>query len=335
MPPISQPKSDSTVIVDEIRELTSLERYTYWAWERGQMYLRRKAGKPKPWSRDEIFQSFYFTNTFREHDRTTAWFRDNVRARLADSPAVLFATIAFLRFNLIETGETFLKAGLFEEWNTEEAQALLQRQKSEQGKVFTSAYIVPSAGGESKSDECCALLGMVWKQRHELTAALERCTTLRQAHARLQMLPGYGGNGLLAYEIVTDLRHTYLLREATDICTWSNPGPGAMKGLNRILGRPIEQSVSDWEWQRETDKLFELLTCKLARLPKPQPVERREVENALCETSKYECALWGDGRVKRRYPGGADNKSHYVIPKQVRAKPKRPARVAESWEPSY
>ena len=41
--------------------------------------------------------------------------------------------------------------------------------------------------------------------------------------------------GFHSYEIVTDLRHTYLLENASDINLWANIGPGCRRGLARII----------------------------------------------------------------------------------------------------
>jgi hypothetical protein len=51
----------------------------------------------------------------------------------------------------------------------------------------------------------------------------------------------------LAYEIVTDLRFTALLENAPDIMTWANPGPGAKRGITRLLDEHTERFVTPEE----------------------------------------------------------------------------------------
>jgi hypothetical protein len=51
--------------------------FWYYLNERYSIYLKRKAGMPKPWTEDPIFLSYKFTNVFREHDRGTTWLREN------------------------------------------------------------------------------------------------------------------------------------------------------------------------------------------------------------------------------------------------------------------
>jgi hypothetical protein len=76
-----------------------------YARERQAVLLRRRAGQPRPWSTDPAFANNRFCNVFREDDRTTVWFRENVRDRLAHQPEVLLATVLFRWFNRITTGE--------------------------------------------------------------------------------------------------------------------------------------------------------------------------------------------------------------------------------------
>ena len=64
------------------------------AMVRGFPDLRPEAGLPAPWTDDRILRDYYFTNVYRELDKTTVWFRENVRDPLRDDPRVIFATVA-------------------------------------------------------------------------------------------------------------------------------------------------------------------------------------------------------------------------------------------------
>ena len=56
----------------------------------------------------------------------------------------------------------------------------------------------------------------------------------------------------MAYEIVCDLRYTYFLRDATDKDTWTHLGPGAKRGMERLLhGEVISQKGSPPEVREE------------------------------------------------------------------------------------
>ena len=77
------------MLVADVLKLTPLERFLYWVRERHAIYLKKSAGLPPPWTDDEILQNYAFTNPYREHDRTTVWFRTHVRDPLQNDPAVI------------------------------------------------------------------------------------------------------------------------------------------------------------------------------------------------------------------------------------------------------
>jgi hypothetical protein len=60
--------------LDDVKKLSPLDRLCYFVRERHNIYLRRKAGKPKPWTEDPILQRNYFCNVYRELDKTTVCF---------------------------------------------------------------------------------------------------------------------------------------------------------------------------------------------------------------------------------------------------------------------
>ena len=59
-----------------------------YARKRHEIYLKRKAGEPPPWTDDPILQQYRFTNVFRELDKTTLWFKKYVRGPMRKSPEV-------------------------------------------------------------------------------------------------------------------------------------------------------------------------------------------------------------------------------------------------------
>lgn len=281
------------MIVNQVSNLSPLDRFLYWIKERHNIYLRRKAGKPKPWTDDEVLQSYFFTNPYREHDKTTVWFRENIRDPLRDKPEVLMASIIFRWFNFIPTGELLYSKGLLTKWRCEIAKGLLRNR----GKIFTGAYVIQSSRGR-KSDVVCDRISAVWNDLKNLTSDIQDCHTMQSAHQRFLRYTGLGGTGFMAYEIVCDLRHTYLLEDARDRLMWSNPGPGAKRGLNRLLLRGLSEPVEDYPEQSQ--RLLRITQKKLAKMPE---FEMREIEHSLCEYDKYERALTNQGRLKRKYEG--------------------------------
>jgi hypothetical protein len=294
------------MLIEEVGKLSPLQRFLYWIRERHQIYLRRKLGHSKPWTNDTVLQSYFFTNPYRENDKITVWFRENIRDPLKDMRAVIFAIVAFRWFNWIPTGQTLIgdsenrgpleNEDLFLIWNLNEAKRRLRLLD----RVFTGAFNISNSGSKKpKIDRVCDdYIQPVWERDREIREVSKRWNTMQSAHSYLRQFPGLGGSGFMAYEIVCDLRYTGVLDHATDKSIWSNPGPGAKRGINRLLDRPLTAPVKDWPYQ--SVKLLENAKSALR-----MPLEMREIEHSLCEWDKYERARLNDGHMKRTYNGRA------------------------------
>jgi hypothetical protein len=75
--------------IEEVKKLHPRERFFYWVKERFLIYEKRNRGEKKPWTNDTVLQNYFFTMPYRELDKTTIWFRNNVRDRLRNSIEVL------------------------------------------------------------------------------------------------------------------------------------------------------------------------------------------------------------------------------------------------------
>lgn len=305
------------MVVTEVEKLPAIERFLYWIRERHNIHVKRNVMmRPKPWTDDSVLQTNFFTNPYRENDKVTQWFKEHIREPLRDDPAVLFATVLFRWFNLPRTATALslyrpsgdqYDLGLFEDWNEQEAVRILQ-ELWQDGPVFTGAYMIKAGNGEAgcKIPNVCRAVTEVWKQREQLVEVCYNDCRLQALWSRLKELPFLGK--FMSYEIVCDLRYTALLERATDIDTWANPGPGALRGLLRLEGGvpglngrgKSKRSVSV---QNPLQKMVDLLVIVRQRLPRMPHFELREVEHSLCEWDKYERARLGDGKMKRKFEG--------------------------------
>ncbi len=294
--------------VEEVRKLSPIAKFLYFIRTRHNIHLKKERGEPAPWTDDEVLRSFFFTNPYRENDKVSSWFRENVRGPLKDSTDVVFATICFRWFNWIPTGEVLIKNNLLVDWNCKKAIKVLQQFEEAGNKVFTGAFNISNSGSKKPKIErvCEDYIQPVWQNidwiLEELKrGAYERKSTMQNVHEFLhENFMGLGGSGFMAYEIVCDLRYTWVLEHAPDTCTWSSMGPGAKKGLNLILGRGVDEPVSKELWKVKSHSLLKIVQQRLSKMPR---FEMREIEHSLCELMKYCTALDGSGHMKRRYNG--------------------------------
>ena len=289
------------------RELARADETLFWYWisERHAIYLRRKAGQPKPWTTDPILQQFKFTNPFRENDRGTVWLRENflIPHREDELELLAFNICWYRMFNWWGTGELL---GWQTEWDREGVQRTLEHAHSCGKQVFTGAHIVYSRPGLSKIDAIEQVCYDFWRLRDRIADVADDTKSLESVFDLLKTVDSVGG--FMAYEMVSDMRHTRLLEDATDIMTWANPGPGCRRGLQRLglphspdwaainsmqylLARAHYSSAMPWDT---------LTDHRVSELP---VFEMRDIEHSLCEFDKYARVKFNEGQPRSRYPG--------------------------------
>ena len=276
-----------------------LNRYCYWQIERENIRLQKEVSKlPPPWTNDSILQEYKFCQVFREDDRTTRWFREHIREPMKNSPEVLMATVIFRWFNWIPTGRTLIEHGLLKRWDRKKAIEEITKQP----KWVTGAYIIKTPNGMDKVTGVAECVSHMWKDREYLAEKISKTKSLEDTWTLLRDYPYMGP--FMAYEVVTDLRHTNLLDDAKDVLMWANAGPGAMRGLNRLTGRELGYSKRSHDWVSEMQELYKIVQT---RLPvhilqrNDMRYEMREIEGGLCEFDKYSRIVKGEGRTRSIY----------------------------------
>ena len=282
-------------MIQELRD--RLDLYFYWIHERETIRLNKEVERnPQPWTDDPILQKFKFCQVFREADRTTRWFKRHIRNPWRDDPEVLMATVIFRWFNFIETGRTLIRHNLHIEWDRKKA----IEEITKQDKWVTGAYIVKTPNRMDKVTGVAECISHMWSDREKLVERILATKSLEKSWEILRDYPYMGP--FMAYEVITDLRHTYLLQDAEDILTWANAGPGAMRGLNRLAGRDLDFCRRTHPWNDEMRNLWEISRERLnPNLIDLNRFEMREIEGGLCEFDKYSRILNEEGRTRSVY----------------------------------
>jgi hypothetical protein len=301
------------------RIIDPIERYFAYARERQKIYLSKQKGDPFPWTNDPIMQKHKLTNVFREQDKTTAWLRTFVREPLRKAPVVLFANLVFRWFNRIEVGEILFchpdlwRKTLFENYLEFSNRIYVEnsiRKHIPKGPWTTGAYLITSPKGFDKLAGICINIDyfhknkFVWHEKPchwfevaEYLLANRGQVSMEEVWNWLTKVPFQGT--FHAHENVIDLRYTDLLDMAPDINTWTNPGPGAMKGLAIIHsreGEAVSRKQAIWE-------LRQLLNYSRDPALWPsdwQPWELHQAEMWACEFAKLERVYHG-GSTRSMY----------------------------------
>ncbi len=278
-----------------------IEEYFATARVRYNIMLRRNEGMLPPWTVDVAFSKYRFCNVFREDDRVTRFIKNSIREPMRESPHVLTAMVASRFFNREETLLRLVKAGFFPRWNSQEACEVLKDVRP----VTGAAYMIKTPTGLDKLHGVCAVVDMSVKPGLEImTRITPGQTTLQEVWEKVRMLPFLGD--FLAYEIVTDLRHTAWLDQAPDIFTWAVPGPGAVKGLAWLAHKDFEAIRYGTQQTRDAAldamRRLRIFSRVNALWPREWPRwEMREVEHWLCEYAKWVRVRYLGQRMKRLF----------------------------------
>jgi hypothetical protein len=227
---------------------------------------------------------------YRELDKVTVWIRENWKEPYADHPNLPFAMAVARQINW---PDTLQEIGFPEHWNPERVKAIMQGRMDRKEKVYTGAYMLTGTLGGTKVEQTIdKILTPLYEAPPEILPY-----SLEETWKKYLPYPGF--SGFMAYEVVTDLRYTKYLEDADDIMTWANAGPGAKRGLNRIHGRPLEQTIKPNQLTSEMLELLDLASTYAGSfLP---TLEMREIEHCLCEYDKYERVRLGEGRPRAKF----------------------------------
>lgn len=277
---------------------TKLTEYFVFLVSRQTAKTNKDLGGPWPWSYDPIIQEYRFCNVFREDDRTTKWIKENIRDKYADNRYLWFALSVSRRINyistLIELEDRIIN------WNPFEVEYILHDRMYRGKQVYSRAYSLTTCSRKMHKNEFTVwgCLDKLWQAREQITEILERKNnTIQEITGFLTKYPGI--SYFIAYEIATDMRHTRYLNNARDIMSWANPGPGAVRGINRLYGNETESRIK--ACQAVNDMQY-LLSVSKQMLPSWFPeMEMRDIEHSLCEFDKYLRIKEGRGRGCRKY----------------------------------
>lgn len=291
---------------------------TYWrfAAKRQEVYHKRVAGAPGPWTDDPILQEHRFTNAYRAADRVSQYLIRNViyAGDFAWSDTVL-RVLLFKIFNKIETWELFeatvgqIKASKF---SVRAIDQVLSQARAAGASIYSPAYIMPSGPAEIRRDSKHRMhLELLSREMAAgLAEDLANAPTMARAYERLRAIPSFGP--FLAYQFATDLNYAQELSFSE--MDFVVPGPGARDGLRkcfRDLGDFTEAEAIRWVAERQSEE-FERLGLTFRDLW-GRPLQLIDCQNLFCEVDKYARVAHpevpghsGRTRIKQRFNQAAE-----------------------------
>jgi len=269
------------------------------------VYVNRQLGKPKPWTNDLILRQYRFCNVYRELDKVTKWIARNWRTPNQDDPHLWFAMLVA---RYINEPDTLKELGYPVPWNLKLWLRAVEYRKSIGQNVFNAAYIIPPTAGSRtggttvggpKHEALGRFFTYFWEHRNEMKPAKDQA--LADYADKLCTVPGMGR--FFAGQIIADLKYVPILKKSPDWWTFAVSGPGSRRGLNRVLGRPVNQTWKEIEWFGELTSLRGAVSTVIKNVAAMDAIHAQDMQNCLCEFDKYMRVKLGEGRPKQKYPG--------------------------------
>ena len=273
-----------------------------WMVARETLRRNKEAGKPRPWTDDDILARYRFTNIRRRDDRVSRWIIKHV-VPLEDHPEFL-EFLALCRWvNWPPTiDELLLTSGALPipiDWKR--VIRLIDRRTARKEKAWTGAYMIRADNrfhdrARSKADYIVndVILGGITPIKGEICTWCSICRTRAAIWELIKKRHCWGS--FMAGQFVDDLTWTKYLSKPLDDVTWAPQGPGSKRGFNRILGRPLKQLIPADEWQ-----LYLMCWHSEAVEWGFHDLTLMDIQNCLCETDKYLRVKLGEGRPRSTY----------------------------------
>ena len=269
-----------------------------------------------------MLTAYRFTNVFRAADRVSQYL---IRLAYTDTEAsrdtLFLRTILFKVFNRIDTWQEIVKklglpiADRFDYAACDDLLALRRTKVP----IYSAAYIMPSGGGAGIPKHRMHLRLIRDMIADGLPAKLEQTRSLRDAYRLLLAWPTLGP--FLAFQYAIDLNYTSLTSHAEQ--DFVAAGPGALDGLAKCfesLGEFTPAQTIVWLTERQ-DEEFGRYDLPFSGLW-GRPLQPIDVQNLLCEVSKYTRATHpgirgrsGRTRIKQRFTAAGALPKPFFPPK--------------------
>lgn len=278
----------------------------YFVWEREAIRVARENGHPAPWTNDPVLGRYKFTNIHRADDRVSRWILSNLITPYQSRADLWFTLLVTRLINWPPTLSVLLERRVIPcspaEFDAGEFVRVVESCKAVQSKVYSGAYMVYPTKIEIGGNKSQALA------RHLIGAAVEKQEAIQQTLDRedptiqefVEVVSRcFGISTFMAGQVAADLTYASSghLSRAKDLFTFAPIGPGSSRGLNYLLERAPNAGWAQDNFNRELMKIHEAIVSGL----RIETMTLHDVQNCLCEYSKYCRTVLGEGKPKTVY----------------------------------
>lgn len=292
-----------------------IEEWAYWICEREKIRKAKESGKVPPYTSDPVLAFNRYCNVRRMDDKVSKWMLEHwyTPGKYGSYRTALIAALLARMINKPETLSAIIgdNRGGFRQWNYDRAYKAMYEIKDRGEVVFTNAYIINGASGGPKIDQVLNAIDKCYSHCDKNATRYIVVDSMQRTAEALHHLPGVGS--FIAGQVVADLR--WVLGDTADgwwadRMLWAPPGPGSSRGMKYLLGLGSPQDMAgrgnDLREKQFLPALRALVDLakkhpKVGKVFKDRKLEAHDIQNTLCETSKYIRIKYGTGKAKNGY----------------------------------
>jgi hypothetical protein len=284
--------------------VTRLPGVLYFAWEREAIRLARENGHPAPWTADPMLRRYKFTNIRRRDDRVSRWIIENVIAPHEHKPQLWFALLMTRLVNWPPTLRRLLDEGVLlaplSGFDPRRFSDCVERQRATGAKTYSGAYMIYPTKMDPGGVKSLAIARHIIAPARELNEQL--LTVLASEQPRVGdfvtvLASSFGISTFIAGQVAADLTYCAQLDDAVDLYSYAPVGPGSSRGLNYLHDR---SPFAEWRQDDFNRALVELNQSIKSELGITD-LTLHDVQNIMCEYSKYCRAVLGESTPKSNY----------------------------------
>lgn len=285
----------------------SMSALLYFVWEREAIRLARAAEFPRErWTADPIFARYKFTNIRRRDDRVSRWIiREMIEPAVDCGDEQLWFTLLVARLiNWPPSLEALLGGGVLPvapgDFSRRRFVEVLEARKAAGAKVYSGAYMLyptkMDPGGCKSEAVARYIIGAAVERAADIAEAVFPASGVTSVEGIVRELSlCFGVSSFMAGQVAADL--TYTGMTFSDVYTWAPIGPGSAQGLNALLERSKFAGWAQADFNRELIAIKGRIESELGI----RGLTLHDVQNVMCEYSKYVRALRGEGKPKTLY----------------------------------
>ena len=281
----------------------SMPGLLYFIWEREAIRIARENGHPAPWTADPVLRKYKFTNIRRRDDRGSQWVIKHLIQPNRNRLDLWFTLLVARLVNWPPTLQALIQTGVLpcspEEFDAAQFESVLEALRATGVKVYSGAYMLyptKNPGINKARTVAKYIIGSAIEHADDISASLwnnEGGMSIERFVAELSKC--FGISTFIAGQVAADL--TYTGMDVEDFLTYAPIGPGSSRGLNYLLGKPPFATWGQKDFNSQLRNIYAEVFDQLEIVD----LTLHDVQNCMCEYSKYCRTVLGEGKPKNTY----------------------------------